>query len=74
MVDTTTNNTKRKYYYNDSLSTIEERYQYLVEVPDQSKLPLDAYRFNPPGIAIKISFLMFQRRIVYSFVKSTFKD
>ncbi|CDW81500.1 UNKNOWN [Stylonychia lemnae] len=46
MVDT---QQKKKYYYSGSMATIEERFQYLTVVPEESKLPIEAYRFNPIG-------------------------
>lgn len=38
------------YYYYNSLKNIADEYKYLTVVPENSKLPQEAYRFNPASI------------------------
>lgn len=49
----------RQYYYNDSLKNVAAEHLYLTEVPEQSKLPEIAYRFNPAGIPFKKSLTLY---------------
>lgn len=44
------------YYYHGSMLTIADEYKYLTELNDASKMPSEAYRFNPQGTSPFVSF------------------